>query len=93
MVHKLYSIRDRAAGQFGPVFQAVNDAVASRSMVRLMEKIPSYDRDAFQLVRLGSFDDETGNISVTGCDVVDYSMPKFDDIPQRKFDFTHEEER
>ena len=93
MVHKLYSVRDRAADQFGPVFQAINDAVASRSMVRLMEKIPSYDRDAFQLVRLGSFDDETGNISVTGCDVVDYKMPKFEDIEQRKFNFSLEEDR
>nr|QJB21705.1 MAG: nonstructural protein [Microvirus sp.] len=87
MVHKLYSIRDRAASQFGPVFQAVNDAVAARAMVRLMEKIPSYDRDAFQLVRLGSFDDETGNILVTGCDVVDYSMPRFEDVHSREFDF------
>lgn len=90
MTHKLYSIRDRAADQFGPVFQAVNDAVASRSMVRLMEKVPSYDRDAFQLVCLGEFDDQTGNIVVTGVDVIDYSMPKFNEIKARDFGFDKE---
>ena len=60
--------------------------------MRLMEKVPSYDRDAFQLVCLGTFDDQTAFVGVTGVDVIDYTMPKFDHVEGRKFNFDDAEE-
>lgn len=88
MIHQLFSVRDRAADQYGPVFQAVNTAVASRAMVQMMSKVPSYDRDSFQLVYIGDFDDQKGAVApVIPPVVIDYSMPKLSDVEAREFDF------
>ena len=83
MVHKLYSIRDKVAKQYGPVFQAVNDGVASRQMTRLMESIPEYDRDGFELDCVGEFNDESGSIDAGFVTKVEYSIPRFEDVESR----------
>ena len=49
----LYSIRDDLAGQWGPVFEAVNDSVALREYARIMSKVDQ--KSDYRLIRLGSF--------------------------------------
>lgn len=57
MKFNLYVIRDCVAEQNGPVFQAVNDAVAMRGYNEEMRKSP-YPSD-FELIRIASMDNET----------------------------------
>lgn len=49
----LYSIRDDLAQQWGPVFEAVNDAVALREYARIMAKVDQ--KSDYRLIRLASF--------------------------------------
>ena len=37
-MRRLYSIYDKVAEDYGPVYEAVNDAVAVRAYVRLMQQ-------------------------------------------------------
>lgn len=55
-----YSVRDVEAQEYGPVFQAKNDAVANRNFLTILKgtAVPS----AFRLHRLGVFDTETGEM-------------------------------
>lgn len=80
MVHRVYTIKDRVANQHGPCFQAINDGVASRSMVQLLAKVPKYDRDAFELYCIGEFDDADGEVVGTGKRKVEYDIPRFEDL-------------
>lgn len=59
MKPKLYSLFDRIAEQYGPIFQAVNNATAIRSVQNM--KIRSYED--FQLYLVGEWDMESGEIS------------------------------
>lgn len=52
---KLYSIRDRLAQEFAPIFEAKNDEVADRVVRQLMAKSPGLNLSDFELYRLGSF--------------------------------------
>lgn len=80
MVHRLYCVFDRVAVQSGPVFQAVNDGVASRAMAQLLEKVPAYDHDAYRLFYVGTFDDEKMLIKGDEPEQVEWDIPRFADI-------------
>lgn len=54
----LYTIYDRVAEQCGPVFQAVNDGIASRNFCQLIDEKASYPED-YDLIYLGSIDLKT----------------------------------
>lgn len=87
-VTKLYSMRDKVADLYGPVFQAVNDAIAVRNVVHMLEKVKAYDRPSFQLYRLGTFDDMLGVFEIESEPVyIDVDCPRFDDVEERKFSF------
>lgn len=65
MVHNIYSIRDTFTG-FGPIFMESSDPVAVRSFRFALSKkdTPMFtDSKDFDLMRLGTFDTETGVIS------------------------------
>lgn len=62
MRYFLFSIKDKVAEHFGPVFQAVNTGVALRNFRQLMKDVPEYDRDAYEVFELGEFDDVSGEI-------------------------------
>jgi len=80
MRFKLYTILDRTAEQYGPVFQAVNDGVATRQFIQLMSKVVPWDRDAYRLHFIAEFDDKSGLVFGEPIVVfVDVDMPK---IPQ-----------
>lgn len=57
MFFGMYTIMDSAAGQAGPVFNAVNDLVATRAYrITVSESVTPQD---YKLFRIGQFDDET----------------------------------
>ena len=59
----IYSIQDKTAERFGPIFEAVNDAVASRQCGNIMQKIPPEYREEYKLCRIGSINPFTGIIT------------------------------
>ena len=46
---KLYTIYDKLAGEYGPVFEAKNDLVAARSFAHALRGAPAVDYDLFQV--------------------------------------------
>jgi len=65
MIVRLYSIKDRVAAEFGPVFLAKNDAVALRQFENTKEQNRGMREEDFQLAYLASMDTETGVIHDT----------------------------
>lgn len=94
MVFNVYTMRDKVAQSCGPLFQSVNHGVASRQVVNLMQKVAPHDRDAYELWWLGTWDDESGRFQVIKDvpEVIEVTIPRFDDIQARKFGFAPEEE-
>jgi len=62
MKYFLFTIRDKVAEHYGPLFQAVNSGVALRNFRQLMKDVPEYDRDAYELHVVGVFDDDNAEI-------------------------------
>lgn len=62
MVFKLYTVYDKVAQHYGPIFQAVNSGVAMRNFRNLLKEVTPIDRDAYVLREVGEFDDETAII-------------------------------
>lgn len=73
MKQKLYTLYDNVAQQFGPIFQAANNAVAMRSVQNM--KIRAYED--FQLYLVGEWDMERGLI-ITGEKVeIEWTTPTY----------------
>lgn len=53
-----YSVCDSVAGQFGPMFPAVNDGVAKRMFRSLLSEVDNLKE--FELWQVGDFNQETG---------------------------------
>lgn len=88
MRHELYSVQDRVAELYGPVFQAVNVGVARRMVMRMMAEVAKYDRDSYRLIHIGYFDDVLGRVeSFENPSVVELEFPRLDEIKGREFDF------
>lgn len=84
----LYSIYDRVAKMYGPIFEARNDGTAARSVRALYAKIEPHDRDAYVLRRLGGYDQETGYIfTPEEAADVEVEIPRFEDVTPRRFAF------
>ena len=58
----LYSVYDKGAGLFGPVFEAVNDVVANRSYQMSLKKVDDHFKGEYVLYRIGQFDNKNGLI-------------------------------
>lgn len=71
----LYCIWDRVAEDSSPPFAARNDGVATRELRALLERVAPYDRDAYLLMRIGSWESTT----MTG-DI--YTTPELVDVPE-----------
>lgn len=77
MLFGVYSVRDRTAEVCGPLFVAKNDGVATRSFLQMVVKVVEWDRDAYQLLYFGSFDDELAVLSPEGPPrIVEVEFPK-----------------
>ena len=58
MQYKLYSIYDKDAKEFGPLFSAKNDIVASRYVEEMIKEVNHVD--SYALYCMGEFDTEYG---------------------------------
>ncbi len=58
MLYKLYSIYDKDAKEFGPLFNAKNDIVASRYVVDMIKDVKYVD--SYALYCMGEYDTEYG---------------------------------
>lgn len=58
MQYKLYSIYDKDAKEYGPLFNAKNDIVASRYVEEMIKEVNHVD--SYALYRMGEFDTEFG---------------------------------
>lgn len=63
MIMGLYSVYDRLAEEYGPVFEAPTNAVACRSFEILMKEAKIGKVSEYKLLSLGSVDHTTGEIS------------------------------
>lgn len=88
MIYGVYTIFDEAANRCGPVYVSVTDRVAIRSYYQAMEAVPPQYQADYQLVCLGSYDDEALTIvpcatRIVDCVVPSRSDPTYDTDPQR----------
>lgn len=60
MINNIYTIKDKVAEECGPLFQAVNDAVAIRSTIKVLSQ--AVDPADYALLRIGAYNTETGSI-------------------------------
>lgn len=58
MVYKLYSIYDKDAKEYGPLFNAKNDVVASRYVEEMLKDVNHVD--SYALYCMGDYDTEYG---------------------------------
>ena len=58
MQYKLYSIYDKDAQEYGPLFNAKNDIVASRYVEEMIKDVNHVD--SYALYCMGEFDTENG---------------------------------
>lgn len=58
MTYKLYSIYDKDAKEYGPLFNAKNDIVASRYVEQMMKEVKFCD--SYALYCMGEYDTEYG---------------------------------
>ena len=61
MLYNLYSIYDKDAGEYGPLFNAKNDIVASRLVEELIKDVKH--ADSYALYCMGQYDTEEGIVS------------------------------
>lgn len=66
----VFTIYDKLARQAGPLATAVNLEVAQRGFNNLMREVPDDNKEDYNMVILGSFDDETLELEVK--DVADF---------------------
>lgn len=62
-MYSLYVVKDIIADKCGPIFQAENDLVALRAFKKLLSKIPFEDHNEFICLRIGNYNDDTGEIT------------------------------
>lgn len=70
----LYTIYDRVAEEAGPVFQAINDGVALRNTVQVLKPLSPTLRDEYQLIKVGSINTKTMELTVEPPREIDYSL-------------------
>lgn len=58
----VYTVYDEKAEQFGPLFEAVNDEVATRSFLQMMDKVHPSAKNDYILEKVGEFDTNSGDM-------------------------------
>ena len=74
-VFNFYTIFDKVANEYAPVFQAVNDGVALRSVKKILSDVD--DASDYQVFRVGTFDSGSG--FVDGCSPIEVTVEDFGD--------------
>lgn len=77
----VYTIYDRVAEEAGPLFLAVNDAVALRSYRQLVQSAGVVAEEEYTLYKIGSYDSKT--MKVDGVPLIKVVVPPImDDMRQ-----------
>lgn len=58
----VFSVLDRVAGEYGPLFVATNKDVAMRLYRRLLRDESVVELQEYSLIHVGDFDSETGKL-------------------------------
>ena len=58
MIYNLYSIYDKDANEYGPLFNAKNVLIASRYVEQMLEEVKNVD--PYAIYRMGEYDTEKG---------------------------------
>lgn len=58
----VYSVYDIKAQRYGPLYEAINDEVASRNFIGLMCNVEPIFRPEYRLFRIGYFDFISGEL-------------------------------
>lgn len=61
MIQKLYTVFDKVAEEAGPVFTAVNDGVAIRSYVKILNQ--AADPNDYQLLHIGEYNTKSAAVA------------------------------
>lgn len=68
MIYNLYSIYDKDAQEYGPLFNAKNVLIASRYVEQMMKDVDNVD--PYAIYKMGEYDTENGiidsNVSFVG---------------------------
>ena len=68
MIYNLYSIYDKDAQEFGPLFNAKNALIASRYVEQMIKDVDNVD--PYSIYKMGEYDTENGikdtNVSFVG---------------------------
>lgn len=68
MIYNLYSIYDKDAQEYGPLFNAKNSLIASRYLEQMMRDVDNVD--PYAIYKMGEYDTENGiidtNVSFVG---------------------------
>ncbi len=68
MIYNLYSIYDKDAQEFGPLFNAKNALIASRYVEQMIKDVENVD--PYAIYKMGEYDTEVGikdtNVSFVG---------------------------
>lgn len=77
----IYTVFDKVAEEYGPLFEAKNDGVALRQFKQLLNTVVVENRDDYVLYSCGTFDHDAG-VMVTDWEVVAHAGD-FDDKEQK----------
>ncbi len=77
MIYNLYSIYDKDAQEYGPLFNAKNDIVASRYVEEMIKDVKHYD--SYALYCMGEYDTENG-ITETNVSFISDCSDLFDSV-------------
>ena len=69
----IYTVFDKVAGEYGPLFEAKNNAVALRQFKHLIATVVVENRDDYVLYSCGTFDHDTGTLVYADLEAVAYS--------------------
>lgn len=69
----IYTVFDKVAEEYGPLFEAKNNGVALRQFKRLISTVVVENRDDYVLYSCGTFDHDTGTLVKADLDAVAYA--------------------
>lgn len=69
----IYTVFDKVAEEYGPLFEAKNNGVALRQFKRLLDTVVVENRDDYVLYSCGTFDHDAGTMVLADMDAVAYA--------------------
>lgn len=70
----VYVIYDKVSELSGPMFEAINDAIAMRQAVNVLYPLPSSLRDDYDLVKIADYNPRTMQLELICPTVIDITL-------------------